>query len=245
MNSTCLIITSCIYPFSSFVELKNPDEREAMHIFALEKWINESHFKSIIICDNSNYVYGNEFIKLALSKGKVLEILSFEGDKEKTLLYGKGYGEGEIMQYIYLKSDLILKHESFFKVTGKLFVSNSSAYSVKSNFDFMFSYPINFIFTRDDLDLVFTNFYYAKTKSYQLFLEKAYLKVRDDQGVFLEHVFAKVLKQLKKEKVQIGTLFPVPIIVGVGGSDGTAYVTNQTKNFIKNLLLQTSLIKKI
>ena len=247
MNKTCLIITSCIYPFSSFVELKNPKEREHLHILALKRWLNESNFKSIIICDNSDYTYSNELINLALTKGKNLEILSFNGDREKTFLYGKGYGEGELMQYVFSNSELLKEHDSFFKVTGKLFVENYFVYNKTNNSDFIFSYPINFIFVKKALDRIFTDFYYAKITSYKLYLGQAYHKVRDNEGLFLEHVFALRLNELKfkNEKIKINTMYPFPIITGKGGSIGTEYELNPIRNCIKNFLLRTPFVKKV
>src|SRR5690349_1596474 len=101
MKKSCLIITSCIYPFSTFVDLKDPKEREALHISSLRKWLNESSFKKIIICDNSNYIYSNYFIEEALSLDKKLEILSFKGSPQEVYNFGKGYGEGELIKYIF------------------------------------------------------------------------------------------------------------------------------------------------
>lgn len=237
----CLIITSCIYPFSSFVKLTNPEEREILHIAALKKWILESNFDVIIICDNSNYIYSEEFMLLAESKGKILEILSFEGDKIKSENYGKGYGEGEIMKYILNKSSLIHNYQSFCKVTGKLFIKNSNKYLSFKNIDFAFDFSYNFYWKKDKVDCVYTNFYYANLSMFKLFLEDEYLKVRDDEGFFLEHAYALALH--KREDLNIVPI--LPIISGVSGSSGFSYRYSRMWFLcIKYFLLSTPFVRK-
>lgn len=246
MNESCLIITSCIYPFSSFVELKDPHERELLHISALERWIIESSFKSIIICDNSNYVYSNEFVVLAQSKNKHLEILSFKGDHEKGLKYGKGFGEGELMKYVILNSSIIKNYTSFFKVTGKLFIENHFLINNIKHSDFVFSFPILLFISKKGIDLVNTTFYYARIESFKFHLLNAYLEVRDDEGIYLEHVYASYLKKLKNKKIIIKPMIPIPEVMGKSGSTGDFYFKrNSLKEKIINILLATFLIKKL
>lgn len=250
MNQSCLIITSCIKPFSSFVELKDPIERELLHISALKRWILESNFKSIIICDNSNYVYTKEFQELASKNNKELEILAFNGNQEKGLEHGKGYGEGELMEYVMRTSQIIKNYDSFFKVTGKLFVENclliNNINNIK-NSDFIFSIPIINIFSKRKISLVHTTFYYAKVEAFMLHLKDAYLKVRDNEGIYLEHVYFNSLKNIKSNsKLSISPMIPMPIVTGVSGSTGDFYyMRNVIKEKIINMLLPTFLIKKI
>lgn len=250
MNESCLIISSCIYPFSSFVELKDPKERESLHILALKRWINESNFESIIICDNSSYVYSEEFVALAHSKNKQLEVLSFKADHKKGLKYGKGYGEGELMKYIMETSQTIKKYDSFFKVTGKLFVENSRSIKniVKiSDTDFIFAIPIINILSKRKISLIHTTFYYARVESFRLHLLDDFLKVRDNEGIYLEHVYFDSLKKLKtNNKASIRPMIPMPLVTGVSGSTGDFYYSrNVIKEKIINILIPTFLIKKI
>ena len=250
MNESCLIITSCIYPFSSFVELKDPEEREFLHVAALKRWINESNFESIIICDNSNYVYSNEFVVLAQSKNKHLEILSFKGDHEKGLKYGKGFGEGELMKYVILNSSIIKNYNSFFKVTGKLFVENFRSINNKDKIkdsDFIFAIPIINIFSQRKISFIHTTFYYARVESFRLHLLDAFLKVRDNEGIYLEHVYSDSLKKIKcNNNVSIKPMIPMPIVTGVSGSTGGFYgVRSSWKNIILFILFKIFILKRI
>jgi hypothetical protein len=237
---SCLIITSCIYPSSSFVKLINPDDREKLHIEALIRWILESDFKTIIICDNSNYIYSNEIVSLAAKNDKILEVLNFEGDKEKSKILGKGYGEGEIMNYILNNSKYIQSHDSFFKVTGKLFVENYNNYLSFKNVDFAFDYSYSFFWKKEKVECVFTNFYFANLSSYKNILKEEYLKVKDSEGLFLEHVYASALQKANS----LNLVSILPTISGISGSSGFNY-NKKLINLIKKALLLSSLIRKL
>ena len=237
----CLIIGSCIYPFSSFVKLINPKEREELHLVALKRWIVESNYDTIIICDNSNYIYSDELISFALEHGKVLEILAFEGDRNKCKELGKGYGEGEIMEYILENSININYFDSFCKVTGKLFIENHKKYTAFKNVDFAFDFSYSFFWSKDKVDCVFTNFYYANLVSFKNFLKKEYLKVNDNKGFFLEHAYAFALQRATNI-----TVIPIlPIVSGVSGSSGFRYsYSRKLIASVKYLLLLTPIIRK-
>jgi hypothetical protein len=249
MKKSCLIITSCIYPFSTFVQLKDPEEREALHTIALRRWLNESSFKKIIICDNSDYKYSNSFIEEALSLNKKLEILSFKGDHKKVYDFGKGYGEGELMKYVFENSKLINECKSFVKVTGKLFIENH--YPILSNLkgsNFAFSIPIYFIHSKKVVDLVYTNFYYADIESFKTCLLDAYLGVRDNEGIYLEHIYASSLRNYKKKNksLKITVMNPIPLISGKSGTTGDLYFPIKSfKSTILNILLKTFIVKKL
>jgi hypothetical protein len=239
---SCLIITSCIYPFASFVKLINPREREQLHISALKRWIVESSFETIIICDNSNYVYCDELILLAANHGKILEVLFFEGDKDKSKRLGKGYGEGEIIEYVFNNSNYINEFNSFFKVTGKLFVENCNEYMNFQDVDFAFDFSYSFYWNKDKVDCVFTNFYYANLISFKLFLKDQYLNVRDNEGFFLEHAYASALQKTLNVKI----LPIVPSISGISGSSGTRYsYTRKLIAVVKKTLLLSTFIRKL
>ncbi|MGO4770974.1 hypothetical protein ACEN2I_04885 [Flavobacterium sp. W22_SRS_FK3] len=218
----------------------NPDDREKLHIEALKRWITESDFKTIIICDNSNYVYCNEIVSLATKNDKILEVLNFEGNKEKSKVLGKGYGEGEIMNYILNNSKYIQSHDSFFKVTGKLFVENYNNYLNFKGVDFAFDYSYSFFWKKEKVQCVFTNFYFANLISYKNILKDEYLKVKDSEGLFLEHVYAFALQ--KENSLNIVSILPA--ISGISGSSGVSY-NRKLINLIKKILLLSSIVRKL
>jgi hypothetical protein len=252
MSEICLIISSYIYPFSDFVKIQNSLERENLHILALEKWINESDFKDIIICDNSNYVYSDKFVELSRLKGKRLEILHFSADKGKGFEFGKGFGEGELMNYIFMNSKLLTYNRAFFKVTGKLFIKNYLAIKKEINSDFVFSAPLILACSTPNHTLVYTYFYYARVDSFKKYLLKSYLGVRDRQGIYLEHIYYTFLKkaQVDNKNVSLKFMSHQPIVQGVSGSTGKNYENSSDyiltiKQIVEYILIELYLFKNL
>ncbi|WP_194140889.1 hypothetical protein [Flavobacterium hungaricum] len=216
-------------------------EREKLHVAALKRWIIESNFETIIICDNSGYVYSEQIVSLAFELGKVVEVLSFKGDTKKVEELGKGYGEGEIMNYILNNSIYIKKHEYFFKITGKLFVENIEKFIALKNIDFAFDHSYSFFWKSNKISCVFTNFYFANLNSFKSILKNEYLKVKDYDGFFLEHAYALALQNHNK----LNVISILPYITGISGSTGVNYSKKRKMiNFLKKLLSSLSLVRK-
>ena len=122
------IITGTISPDRRMNQLAVTDTEERLKQYtdALEFLIREKAFSKIVFCDNSAYAVEQlQFLEdLAAGNGIRLELLSFQGDSAQCVRHGKGYGEGEILEYVFSNSDL-LRNESFFvKMTGRLKVVN-------------------------------------------------------------------------------------------------------------------------
>lgn len=243
-----MVITSCIHPFSQQVSLTDVTIREKLHLQALLRWLTEGKINDIVICDNSAYKYPEEFIQIADENGKNLEILSFQADKAPTAAYGKGYGEGELMGYVFEHSRLMHDADYFFKITGKLYIGNHAEYldqlldSPNNRPDFIFNHPANYFF--HPVQLVYTDFYLASKASFARFLSDVYKQVRDAEGIYLEHVF---LSHLKKEAAfgssfEVQTMYPVPVKSGQMGSTDNQYGKSKFWYFIKNLILRSPLV---
>lgn len=127
-DEVVLIITGCICPNKNqrFLVLKDEDERLQQYVSSIRFYITESPFTKIVFCENSNYPYQQigELVELAQLHGKAFEWLAFQGDQEQIRAQGKGYGEGEIIRYALIHSELAVKARSFAKVTGRLTISN-------------------------------------------------------------------------------------------------------------------------
>lgn len=124
-----LIITGCINPNPNqgWLVLKNVDERLKQYVESIIFYIENSPFKGIVFCDNSNYVCDKiTYLEdLANENGKAFEWLGFKGDDKKVVQYNnKGIGEDEIMDYVCSHSRLYAEADSFVKVTGRLTLNN-------------------------------------------------------------------------------------------------------------------------
>lgn len=181
----------------------------------------------LFFCDNSNYDYDFSKLKIISDKsGKTIEFLKFEGD-EKTSIFGKGYGEGEIIKYAIENSELLKNESCFYKVTGRLIVKNFDLFSYfnKNNKNIFFS-P-----TKKVVD---TRFFKVEKSFYVNYLLDEYKKVNDSKGYYLEHVYYEKLKNLKPK---LSKSFIFPNIAGVSGSTGEEYKNNFLKLIIKNIKL--------
>ena len=108
-----------------FLEINDYNVRLNQYLEAIEFYIKYTKVKDIAFVENSNFTYDySDVYDLAKNHNKNIEILAFEGDHKKTSEYGKGYGEGEIIKYFYINSELLKRHGYFIKVTGRFKLLN-------------------------------------------------------------------------------------------------------------------------
>ena len=175
-----LIITACIQPNMNqrYLVLKDVSERLFQYLSCIEYYIAESPFCNIVFCDNSNYsiIERDALVHKAKLKGKNLEMLSFMGNSDLVAKYStKGIGEDEIMDYVLTNSVLASQAKTFFKVTGRLLITNLQDL-VKD-----IHYGCNY-FLRDmysDTRSLDTRFYAMDMVCYNQLLHRCYERVND------------------------------------------------------------------
>jgi hypothetical protein len=126
-----------------FVEIKSQQERLFEYLCSLIAWIKLTNIKTIIFCENSNTSYDFGLItNFAKNEGKVLEVLVFDGNHEAHQ-YGKGYGEGKIIEYAINHSKNLNDNVDFYKITGRIFVQNFDiVQKVHAGIDNVFNKPL-------------------------------------------------------------------------------------------------------
>lgn len=106
------------------VTIRDRVERQRQYLQGLVAWITLTELPTIVFCENTNTSYDfTKLIEFARLKNKTLEVFVFGGN-HKAQVYGKGYGEGEIVDYAMKNSRYLSKSQSFYKITGRLFVQN-------------------------------------------------------------------------------------------------------------------------
>lgn len=224
-DKCALVITSSVYVSAPLTALADPGQREAQYLDALDFFIRESPVTRIIVCDNSGYRYPGSLVPLAASFNKKLELLSFTGNSELVAAYGKGYGEGEILKYLFSNSLLIGEVEGFLKVTGRLRLVNSADLLRRIDPGTNYFMPVSllrprFLVPRAARPCLDVRVYYATKSFFREVLLDAYLGVRDKERHFLEHAYYDAIR-LSGVKVKC---FPVaPEITGVSGSNGWVF----------------------
>lgn len=219
-DEVVLIISGCIRPNlkQRFLVLKDEEERLQQYVASIRFYITASPFSKILFCDNSNYQYPqvDELMKLAQEGGKTFEWLTFQGDAEKILVHGKGYGEGEIIRYALEHSKLAANARAFAKVTGRLTISNifKVVKHTRSNMNY-FNRDIYRGHSKD------TRFYLCDIDFYKKNLMDAYLETCEIPGkeCAIEDIF---YTRLRSEK-SCRNLMAFPSFQGCSGGNGKDY----------------------
>jgi hypothetical protein len=124
-SQEALIMTAAINPGATpYVKMSDPQERLFQYLCSLVSWIQFSNISPIIFCENTGYDYDyTKIIEMAENFNKHLEILLF-ADNTGSYKYGKGWGEGKIIEYVFNNSQFLHQQNYFYKITGQYFLSN-------------------------------------------------------------------------------------------------------------------------
>lgn len=237
-DKCALIIPSSVHVSARYTSLLDPRQREQQYLDSLSWFITDSPLTRIIVCDNSGYRYPGSLYELAAAHHKQLELLSFNGDNALVQEYGKGYGEGEIMEFVMTHSVLLREAEGFFKVTGRLRVVNIDKILRRSKASENYFMPVSlfrprFLVPRAARPCVEVRVYYVTRAFFRDVLLTAYKEVRDDDTFFLEHAYYRAIARATPASVRC---FPVaPEITGVSGSNGWVF---KERSWLKKLLIR-------
>lgn len=239
IDKCALVITSCVHVSAPYTFLTDAGERVRQYVESISFFIKETAIRKIIVCDNSDYTYPQSLYDLARSCDKELELLSFRGNVELVKKFGKGYGEGEILEFVLSKSVLIADVEGFIKVTGRLKVTNIDQVLDRSNRWENYFMPISLLRPRFMVPgaarrCVDVRVYYTTRDFFKNVLLTAYKKVRDDETLFLEHAYHDAMK-LFAEKVKCFAV--APEIIGMSGSNGWIFTQ---RTYLKKLLIRVA-----
>lgn len=211
--------------------LRDENERLKQYGDSIQSLLCSRAFTKVVFCENSNY--GTErmsYLKdIAGENGVELELLSFQGNVEEACAHGKGYGEGEIMDYVFSHSELIRTESYFVKLTGRLKVDNIKAIVSRMNRQrTYFNIP-----NRTLRNIYDTRIYGMPIDQFKNYFLDSYDKVMDEQGIFLEMVYTQILHD---RNIKVHNFPRYPRIVGVSGSGGIVYGYTEWKCKIKDLL---------
>jgi hypothetical protein len=125
-NLPPLLITASLDPGRTpQVALSDVRERTLRHMEGLLAWLKEPGVKKVVFAKNCALSIRVEvLVETAVSHGKELEFVQV-ASSPRTLIQGKGYGEGDMIRQVLKKSDVLRTSREFIKVTGKLFMPNA------------------------------------------------------------------------------------------------------------------------
>ena len=139
-------------------------------------------------------------------------------------LRGKGYGEGEIIEYAFRNSGLLKEATYFCKLTGRLKVDNINKFIKWADMEgtYFWTMGLNKIWTISSG--IETRFYGISTKVYKDVFADAYKEVDDKNGMWLERVF---YQRYKTKSVKCQRIALYPDFSGSSGSMGIDYKVSQ------------------
>jgi len=213
-----LLLTSCVTASAKMTQVIDQTLRIELTIKSIEKWLTIAGDLKIVICDGSNYNF-TPLMRRTFT-GKAIECLNFNNNSKGVALYGKGYGEGEIINYALEHSMFLNNAEYFAKCTSKLWVDNFLECLQYWNNTFLSDCDFSYLKNRQLIKLksIDTAFYLVNKLYYKDNFSSAYLNVREEERHWLEHCFRDIIIQKKLKKFML----PVaPIVRGVSGTRGS------------------------
>lgn len=241
-----LLMTACVNPNLDVpvLILSDRNARIKHYSIALEKYITESFFDSIVLCDNSGFDFAGfqKFNEISKKYNKKLEMLSFCGDSSKAVSKGKSYGEGEIINWALNNSELLSGQDYFFKVSGRYYLKNNRTILKSINKEFDYFAPWNFSLHRSNgIDSVF---FAMKKEDYLSYVASENEKANDTEGYGYERILYDCLRDKfpveKWKYFNVCPMYDVPFQASTGIKPSYKWY----KQLIKNLILQIYRFKK-
>ncbi len=195
--------------------VRDERERRFHYLCALVAWARPSRVRRIVFAENSNTPFDfSPVVRLLERAGKEVEVLVFDGNRQAPEL-GKGYGEGEILEHVYRNSRLVQAAPAFYKVTGRLFVSNFDEVSATT----VGLEAFRLKRWKDGRPgKAITSFFKCSSDVFETRLLDAYTQVSDEDGRRIEQVYFGRLSDL-----HVSDFGVKPVMVGQHASTGKMY----------------------
>ena len=208
-------------PSTPYLMVRDEGTRIQQYMCALVSWARTRRVRRIIFGENSNTRFDfSRIVGHLEAAGKEVELLVFDGNKESPR-FGKGFGEGEILEHVYTHSRLLRMTDTFYRVTGRLFVRNfdlvSDATQSRHAFRRKYAKPAR------NPSKVDTTFFKCGLDLFESRLMHAYRRVDDRlvddrRRVFIEHIYFDQLRE-----TDAGDFSLSPELVGQQASTGKVY----------------------
>lgn len=220
-----LLITSAVKVSAPFTKLKNQEIRRNELLRSIKEWYSLG-VRELVVCDGTGFDFTAEITRMGFTDLR-FECFSFYNADDVVKERGKGFGEGQIIEYALARSKLIGKSNSFMKCTGKLWCENFL--SIFTGFNGDFAADICLPVKRRMLD---TRFYISDKTFYEKNFMSAHEEVNDKKGVFLEHIFFAAAE--KNMGLKFATREPVSIS-GMSGTSGKFYKAFPVRKALKSI----------
>lgn len=203
------------------------DLRRSQYENAIYRYITETPFTDIVFIENSGFGFDVEKYKnLAAKHGKRFEFVNGSICREEILKYGKSFGDAYLISEALHKSELLQECETFYKITGRIFLLNSKRVCrtyKKSRNEFI-------IYNR--IGWCLTNIFKANKTDYLKVLDTVYLDCNEATANDIEIAF---YKRLVSSDIELGSFRAYPYFEGKMGATGRNYSGNVAERAVRNV----------
>ena len=222
-----VLITSAINVSAAKTVLTDVKARLELTLNSVQQWRETPGVSHVIVCDGSGFDLGPHISNMFSNQADVgCEVISFTNDVAGVKAKGKGYGEGEIVNYALQQSQVLKGASHFAKCTGKLWVENFA--SCLNGFNGLAAFDFRGNFKPVQID---TRFYIVNKEFFVANMAALHHFVDDGNGFYLEHAFRD---GLKSRALSDYVMFPTPRIRGISGSMGVRLETSRTKAALRD-----------
>jgi hypothetical protein len=219
-EKSALLVTSAIHVNAGYTKIVNPEQRIQRVVESVEKFLREYPHLPVLICDGSGFDFTPIFVKYPQ-----VTCICFFTNSAEVFKRGKGYGEGEIINYAlrrYFQSNPV---DLIFKITGGIYVQNLSSI-FNGNLDFQCSFKSNFDRKKRQLRVhrIDTRLFVFRPDFFDANLSKVHLGVDEIGGVYIEDLYYDAIKSLGINLSRFFLAKP-PKLIGYSGSTGKPYGT--------------------
>ena len=195
--------------------VRNERERTFQYLCALVAWAGTKRVGRIVFVENSDTRFDfSQVVRYLEEAGKEVELMIFDGNKDAEV-FGKGYGEGVIMEHMCRNSRLLRATPAFYKITGRLFVQNFDAVSEATAAPDAFRLrPAK----GGRAPKAVTSFFKCSRELFEARLLDAYRRVTDEEGDRIEQAYFHRLSDLDVPDFGVK-----PLLVGQSASTGKVY----------------------
>ena len=227
-----VLLTSCVTISDHSAALKDENHRIKYTLESIQKWLDIVPDIKLVICDGSSFDFSH-IVNKAFPAASI-ECLNFRNNADLVALYGKGYGEGEIVNFAISNSKFISESDCFAKCTSKLWVENFVECFETWNRKFLCHGFFENVFSikNTTFSYIDTRFYLVNKYFYTANFASAHLNLMSGNRPSIEHCFRDIIIEKNYEKILFGL---PPVICGVGGGSGV-YYKNNMKRRLKEVL---------
>lgn len=226
-----LLVKGTIKP-SCNVKHSDPEIRLVEYVNNLKRYILETNFDSIVFAENSGWSFDErQLVELAEKHHKRFEFLSTHNNNEKNM----SVGDAGIMKEALLRSEVLAREDSVWKVSGRVFVRNADRILQKTNRNKNYLGKNIFLYS-PTYHAIETWFFRANIKELQsIFLSDLSIMQMEDSCI--EYIWMKMWSE-NKNRIPVMPFVEYPDTEGIRSS-GKPYTISRTKFTLKNLLLKT------